>query len=96
LIALLTLMLMTSTVHGAGDGQSGESTRTRPSRSAQSTADPDGRMQKRSENVAAPAAALLEYLGEFDDAADGLDAMGLADDDASTKADALQKKKERQ
>jgi hypothetical protein len=26
-----------------------------------------------------PDAALIEYLGEFDDAADGLDAMGLSD-----------------
>ena len=29
-----------------------------------------------------PDAALIEYLGEFDDAADGLDAMGLAEPDA--------------
>lgn len=34
---------------------------------------------------APPPAALLEYLGEFDDAADGLDAMGLADPDAPLK-----------
>ena len=32
-----------------------------------------------------PDAALLEYLGEFDDAADGLDAMGLEE---STRSDA--------
>jgi hypothetical protein len=29
-----------------------------------------------------PDAALIEYLGEYDDAADGLDPMGLADPDA--------------
>lgn len=29
------------------------------------------------EKSAHPDAALIEYLGEFDDAADGLDAMGL-------------------
>jgi len=33
----------------------------------------------------APDAALLEYLGEFDDAADGLDAMGLEE---SARSDA--------
>jgi len=36
-----------------------------------------------------PDAALIEYLGEYDDAADGLDPMGLADPDArpSKKSD---------
>jgi len=29
-----------------------------------------------------PDAALIEYLGEYDDAADGLDPMGLTDPDA--------------
>lgn len=44
------------------------------------------RMQTHPVNSAPPAAALLEYLGEFDDAADGLDAMGLAEDpDAAAK-----------
>ena len=35
-------------------------------------------------NGDAPDAAVLEYLGEFDEAGDGLDAMGLAGDDADT------------
>ena len=35
----------------------------------------------------APDAALIEYLGEFGDAADGLDAMGLAETDADEKRD---------
>ena len=32
---------------------------------------------------AQPDAALIEYLGEFDEAADGLDAMGLSDQTAT-------------
>ena len=40
------------------------------------------RTQTRDDKTTQPDAALIEYLGEFDDAADGLDAMGLSESDA--------------
>jgi len=47
------------------------------------------KMDKRTKVQTNPNAALIEYLGEYDDAADGLDPMGLADPDAmpSKKSD---------
>ena len=94
MIALLTLILAGSAVHGATDTQADDRARTPPLRSAQSFAHADDQMQKHSDNSAVPAAALLEYLGEFDDAADGLDAMGLAEDE--TTKDGAPQKRERQ
>jgi hypothetical protein len=40
------------------------------------------RTPARDDKTTQPDAALIEYLGEFNDAADGLDAMGLSDSDA--------------
>ena len=40
------------------------------------------KMDKNTKVETSPDAALIEYLGEYDDAADGLDPMGLADPDA--------------
>lgn len=41
-----------------------------------------GKKMNNDKKVENPDAALLEYLGEYGDAADGLDPMGLADPDA--------------
>jgi hypothetical protein len=40
------------------------------------------KMDKNTKVETNPDAALIEYLGEYGDAADGLDPMGLADPDA--------------
>jgi hypothetical protein len=40
-------------------------------------------MDKNTKVETNPDAALIEYLGEYGDAADGLDPMGLADPDAA-------------
>jgi hypothetical protein len=54
------------------------------SRDADKTQGQHGKNMDKSTKVeTGPDAALIEYLGEYDDAADGLDPMGLADPDAT-------------
>jgi hypothetical protein len=53
------------------------------SRDAEKTQGQFGKnMDKSTQVETQPDAALIEYLGEYDDAADGLDPMGLTDPDA--------------
>jgi hypothetical protein len=53
-----------------------------PTAEVAQTQERHGKKMNKDKKVENPDAALLEYLGEYGDAADGLDPMGLADPDA--------------
>jgi len=94
LIASLALLL--ATLGSAAEPQGHEPTHASQARSMPPVAGKGQRMQKRAEASTSPAAALLEYLGEFNDAADGLDAMGLVETDRDTPDAAAAPRKDRQ
>jgi hypothetical protein len=94
---LATTMLLATQAFAAQtprDSSVGEQ-HTTTTRSPQQRSQANDRMQVQPGKAAPPNTALLEYLGEFDDAADGLDAMGLADTEATAK-EAVAGDKERQ
>jgi hypothetical protein len=68
----------------AGTTQKGQALQTAQSTSANAAQGARKPPATGKRNGDAPDAAVLEYLGEFDEAGDGLDAMGLAGDDADT------------
>ena len=94
MIVLATTVLLATQAFAAQTPRDGEQ-HPSSARSIQQRSQVNDRMQSQPGKVASPDAALLEYLGEFDDAADGLDAMGLADPDATAK-EAAAGDKERQ
>jgi len=65
-----------------GKAQPVQTAQSTPNGAAAAARKPAATQGKR--NGDTPDAAVLEYLGEFDEAGDGLDAMGLAGDDADT------------